>query len=118
MQYNFKIVRVSKSKYFDVNIKEEAFWILNNFTDSAWSAQKAQEIIDGINDSTNKPKGEEYVWANEDVSLYSNQNGVFLFDTMAVRAKETDQAKLWLRLTHSEFITFMTDFKKFIEDNS
>jgi hypothetical protein len=115
MQYEFYKKKVSNGNY--ILIKTEDHSPLENFGVYNWTPTLAQEIIDGVNDSTNKPKGEEYIWANEDVTLYANQNGVFLLDTMAMRAKVTDEAKLWLRLTHAEFITFMTDFKKFIEDN-
>ena len=115
MKYSFKIRDWDKIKIYSIKSDDPT---ISNMGSWGWTPTKAQEIIDGVNESTTKPKGEEYVWANEDVTLYSNQNGVFLLDTMAIRAKETDQSKLWLRLTHSEFITFMTDFKKFIEDNS
>ena len=119
MNYKFEIQKldIDKYHYYFININEE-HKIITRFSDSGWTSQKAQEIIDGVEKGKTKPKESAYEWANEDVYIISNQNGLFLIDLMAQRAGETDQDKLGLQLTHQEFIQFLQDFKKFIEQNS
>jgi len=92
--------------------------IIENIGSWNWTPQKAQEIISGVENGRTKPKEEAYEWANEDVYVISNENGLFLIDLMAHRAGETDSEKLGLQLTHDEFLQFMKDFKAFIEENS
>jgi hypothetical protein len=92
--------------------------ILNNLGSWDWTSQKAQEIIDGIENSKNKPLKQEYIWANEDVTLYSNINGVLLVDMIAQRFGIDNPEELTLRIQHEEMINFLKDFKKFISENS
>jgi len=114
MEYSFK----NNDDWFIVNVDEGKFQILNRFTFYGWTQTKVQEIIDGIEASKEKPKEEEYIWANEDVTVYSNKNGVLLIDMMSQRGGETDPEKLGLPLTHKELLTFLDDFKTFVAENS
>ena len=121
MEYKFYI-HTNKTfnwNYIRVSFKDNKYRILENilFSDD-WTPQKIQSIITGIEESKTKEKGEEYKWANEDVRLYANKNGVFLIDDLAARGGEKNPDNLYLRLTHEEILTFLNDFKKFVEENS
>lgn len=117
MKYKFIKKKVSNSVYFLIETNNNNN-ILENFGDSGWTSEKIQKIIKGIEDSKTKPKGEEYLWGNEDVNLYANQNGVLLIDVMAQRVGHHNPDDITLRLTHNEIIQFLQDFKKFVEENS
>lgn len=116
MNYTFIIHKsIVDSIWYLIELKEKEYHILNNFTSSGWTPAKAQSIIDGVERNKTLASGKDpYIWGNEDVGVYANEIGVLLIDRMAQRAK---QEVIPLELTHDEFITFMTDFKKFIEDN-
>jgi hypothetical protein len=118
MQYKFSIEKVASSKYYFIRLEDEKFYPLGRLSDDSWTSQKAQELIDGVENSRENPKGQEYVWASEDLTLYSNINGVLLLDMISQRAGVDDPEKVSLQLSHNEFIIFMKDFKKFIEENS
>jgi hypothetical protein len=92
--------------------------ILNNIGSWGWTPQKVQEIILGVESSKNKPLKEEYIWANEDVTLYANKNGVLLVDMIAQRFGKDNPEEITLLLQHEEFINFLKDFKKFVSENS
>lgn len=92
--------------------------ILNNLGSWGWTPQKVQVIIDGIESSKNKPLKQEYIWANEDVTLYANNNGVLLVDMVAQRFGKDDPEEIALQLQHEEMVTFFKDFKKFVQENS
>jgi len=119
MKYKFykKTIDTTKSIYFLVKSKKE-FSILSNFEFTPKGKNKIQSIITGIEESKTKEKGEEFFWGSEDVSLYSNKNGVLLIDEMAIRGGEDNPEKVSLQLTHEEMLTFLNDFKKFVEENS
>ena len=114
MNYKFK----NKEDWFYVFSEQNSYSIIERFTYYGWTPQKIQSIITGIEESKTKEKGEEYKWANEDVRLYANKNGVFLIDDLAARGGEKNPDNLYLRLTHEEILTFLNDFKKFVEENS
>ncbi len=117
MEYTFytKTLDTTEGLFFLIKTKTN---VLQNFGDSDWTPQKAQEIIDGIEQSKTKTKGEEYIWANEDLTVHANKNGILLVDMMAQRAGIYDPDSITLRLEHNEFIAFLQDFKKFIEENN
>jgi len=115
MEYKFIKKKVSDSTFFLIESKERN--ILENFGIYNWNSEAVQEIIDGIEESKTLPKEEPYEWANEDVELNANENGVWLYDWLTHRAGEKDTEKLNSFLTHSEMITFLSDFKKFVEEN-
>ena len=115
MDYQFKKRYWDDIKIFSVISDND---ILTNIGSWGWTPPLAQEIIDGVEASKTVEKEDRYEWANEDVELQSNKNGVLLYDWLADRAGIVDPNKLNLVLTHDEFITFMKDFKKFIEENS
>jgi len=116
MKYSFYKEEVSMSIILGV-MPEEKYSIIFRFGDSGWTPQKIQTIIDGIEESKTKEKGDEYKWANEDVVLFANKNGILLIDSMAQRGGVYDPDIISLRLTHDEMLTFLKDFKKFIVDN-
>lgn len=91
--------------------------ILNNFGSWGWTPQKVQTIIDGVKLGKIKPYGEEYNWASEDLEIYVNQKGVLLIDMLAQRAGKQDPKSSTLELKHEEFLQFLQDFKKFVENN-
>ncbi|WP_054852332.1 hypothetical protein [Olleya sp. ITB9] len=116
MNYKFykKTIDTTGTVYFLVESQE----IISNFDFTLKSFNQINEIIDGVERGKTKPKENAYQWANEDIYVISNENGLFLIDLMAQRAGETDQDKLGLQLTHQEFIQFLQDFKNFVEQNS
>ena len=114
MIYTFK----KKRDWYFIEVDDVPFQILERFTYFGWTPEKIQSIIDGVETSKTKERGEEYFWGNEDVRLYANKNGVFLIDDLGARAGETDPDKLYLILSHDEMLQFLKDFKKFVEENS
>ncbi|WP_452221619.1 hypothetical protein [Lacinutrix salivirga] len=92
--------------------------VIQNFGNSNWTSGKALKIIEGIEQSKEREKKDEYIWANEDITLYANKNGVLLVDMLAKRGGETALEIITLQLTHDQFIKFLKDFKTFIEENS
>lgn len=118
MQYKFSVETVASSKYYFIKLEDEKLYPLARLTDDSWTPQKAQELIDGVENSRENPKGQEYVWASEDLTIYSNINGVLLLDMISQRAGIEDPEKVSLQLSCNEFIVFMKDFKKFIEENN
>ena len=117
MEYTFytKILDTTGDLFFLIKTEIN---ILQNFGDDNWNPKKVQSIINGIEQSKTKPKGEEYIWANEDVTVNANEDGILLIDMMAQRAGIYDPDIITLYLEHNEFINFLQDFKKFIEENS
>ncbi len=118
MEIKFKTHRVLNLIVYKILPKENKYSIIQRFNDSYWTPQKIQSIITGIEESKTKEKGEEFFWGSEDVSLYSNKNGVLLVDEMAIRGGEDNPEKVSLQLTHEEMLTFLNDFKNFVEENS
>ena len=116
MEYSFykKEVDTTKRVYFLVTT-ENQHSVLQNLSFQAKDTVLAQEIIDGIQKT--KDTGARYEWANEDVYIMSDDDGVFFWDKLARRADKKHPTKQDLQLTHQEFIDFMKDFKQFIEDN-
>lgn len=117
MKYKFLIEKVSQSKYFSINIITPEHYVLNNFRDTGWTTLIVQSIIDSVDKSKNNDPENSFVWGNEDIYMRSNKYGVFFIDLMARRAgRKLDRQDLVL--DHHEFIDFMKDFKKFVEQNS
>jgi len=85
MKYNFKKHDWDGTMVFGIESEQST---INNIGSWDWTSEKVQKIINGIEDSKTKPKGEEYTWGNEDVNLYSNKNGVLLIDVLAQRGKQ------------------------------
>ena len=117
MEYNFYKEIIDEVITFGVMPKSAEIKILFRFGNNGWTPPKVQAIINGIESSKTKPKGQEYIWANEDVRLYSNENAVVLIDDLAARGGEEEPDNLYLKLTHLEMLTFLQDFKQFVEDN-
>ncbi len=116
MEYKFQKKHVSNSTFHLIECKEKH--LLENFSIYNWTPALAQAIIDGVEGSKTKSFAESYSWGNEDIILKSMEHGVFLWDMMARRADKNHKEEQDLQLTHQEFIDFMKDFKKFIEENS
>lgn len=112
MEYKFKKSDWDGTIIFGVKSDNQ---ILDNMGSWDWTPSKAQSIIDAVERNRTLASGNDpYIWGNEDVIVFANELGVLLIDQMAARAK---QETIPLELTHEEFITFMQDFKKFIEEN-
>lgn len=94
---------------------EKGYETLFRFGDHGWNSHLVQEIIDGV--ETSRTSEERYEWSNEDVHLVSNQHGVFFFDLIARRFGQGAENQD-LQMSHDEFIEFLQDFKKFVEENS
>jgi hypothetical protein len=118
MEYKFKIHNTeTQSKWFYVEMKESEFYVMNHFSDARWTSEKLQLILTGIENSKETDPEDSFNWSSEDLFLKSNKYGVFFFDLMAERAGK-GSSKQDLVLKHDDFIPFMEDFKKFIEENS
>ena len=119
MNYIFytKTIDTTNTTYYLVDIKDDNT-ILTNLDFTIKNFSELKTLINGIEQSKTKPKGEEYIWANEDVTVNANENGILLIDMLAQRAGIYDPDIITLRLEHNEFITFLQDFKKFIKENS
>ncbi|WP_299105592.1 hypothetical protein [uncultured Tenacibaculum sp.] len=119
MNYNFKTQKldIDKSIYYFIELDDEKNYAIGRLSSHDWTSKKAQIILDEIELSKEKKKEDEYIWANEDLTLYANEHGVFLIDEISIRYGEKDPSKVGLELSHDEFILFMKDFKKFIEEN-
>ncbi|MGV7105997.1 hypothetical protein [Flavobacterium sp. U410] len=116
MKYKFSIREVLELKVYTVDF-ENGYNVINNFTDANWTPQKVQKIIDGVENSRYQDSDNSFDWQNEDVFLRSNKYGVFFIDLMKQRAGQKSE-KQDLDLEHDEFIEFLQEFKKFVEENS
>jgi hypothetical protein len=117
MTYKFykKTIDTTGTTYYLV---ESENTLLCNIDFTKNSINQINEIILGVESSKNKPLKEEYIWANEDVTLYANKNGVLLVDMIAQRFGKDNPEEITLLLQHEEFINFLKDFKKFVSENS
>ncbi|MVO10992.1 hypothetical protein GOQ30_17605 [Flavobacterium sp. TP390] len=117
MEYKFykKEIETTGSVYFLIESKSS---VLTRFGDSGWTINMIQEIINNVENNKTKPKGQEYIWANENLTLYSNVNGILLIDVLSQKSGIDDTEKTNLLLNHEEFIDFMENFKKFVAENS
>ncbi len=87
---------------------------LTSFSNSGWTSDKVQEILDGVKSTDNTEK--EYRWGNEDIIVVSNKHAVFFIDLLSTRGSGKQvREKQDLDLTHDVFIKFLEDFKEFIE---
>ena len=77
MNYTFFIETISNSKYFCIKTNDPKYSSLGRFSDDDWTVTKIQNFINGINNGKSKPKGQEYIWANEDLTVLCNIHGVF-----------------------------------------
>lgn len=118
MKYKFKIhVTDLDSKWYYVEMEDEAYYTLNQFTDSEWTPEKVQNLIDGVETSSASDPENSFSWGNEDLFFKSNKYGVFFINLMKQRAGVASE-KQDLVLDHDELIPFLNDFKTFIEENS
>ena len=113
MKYKFEKIDWDNTTIYSVKSENE---ILDHFGSWNWTPEKIQEIIDGVEKSRNAKPENEYIWSNEDVYFKSLKYGVFFVDLLAKRAGEKFK-KQALDLQHDEFLTFLKDFKKFVEQN-
>lgn len=112
MKYSFEKKQISKTTFYDVTSDLE---ILNRFGDNRWTPERAQEIIDGIENVNSVD--EPFKWANEAVLVIAHTDTILLFDLVADRAGIGKQEED-LELSPQEFLQFLYDFKKFIGENS
>ncbi|REC80143.1 hypothetical protein DRF60_00020 [Chryseobacterium elymi] len=117
MKYKFYIEVIEDIVTFGIMPEEEKYNVLFRFGDSGWTPQKIQKLIEGVEQSKNKEPDVSFDWQNEDVFFRSNKYGFFFVDLMKQRAGEKSK-KQDLDLNHDEFIKFLQDFKKFVEENS
>ena len=109
-----KTIETTGTTYFLVETGGQSILAYFDFTIKDYDA--VQSIIEKVEDNRFLNKTEDpYVWGNEDVTVFANEIGVLLVDKLAMRSGQEVEP---LELTHEEFITFMKDFKKFIEENS
>ncbi len=116
MNIGFKLHKVLDLIVYTIIPEDGNYSILHRFTDTGWTPQKIQTIIDGIEQS--KTSDQRYEWANEDVHLVSiKDENVFFFDLMARRAGIQSENQDF-QMSHDDFIAFLQDFKTFVEENS
>lgn len=116
IKYKFykKTIDTTDTTYFMVESDEESviinfYFTINNYNIISTIIEKIEN-----NRSLNKMQN-PYVWGNEDVTVFANELGVLLVDKLAILAGQEKEA---LELTYEEFLKFLNDFKKFIEENS
>lgn len=112
MKYSFKIQIVSDLVFYTVKVENSELYCLTRLTDAFWTKQKIQEIIDGVATTKNTAKDYKFQTEGDDLYIYSNSFGVQFFN-LESKNKEAD-----LVLEHDIFISFLKDFKKFVEENS
>ena len=119
MRYIFykKEIDTTKLIYYFPKVTNREDKVLENIYFTKSGTVGIKHLILGIEESKTKEKGDEYKWANEDVVLFANKNGILLIDSMAQRGGVYNPDIISLRLTHDEMLTFLKDFKKFIVDN-
>lgn len=117
MKYKFYLQKISNSIMYSIDIVTEdlSLGVLTNFTDAGWTPAEVQEIIDGV--LSTKSGKDEYRWANEDIFLVSRPDAVYFFDFLSRRASKEKRKGQDLTLSHDEFISFLKDFKKFVQEN-
>jgi hypothetical protein len=113
MVYSFYRKIVSDIEFYNITSDDLCIRL---FGDSNWTPQMINIIIESVSSVKNENL-HKYEWANEDVHVAVFKEGVFLFNLLARRGGVAGNGPD-LQLTHAEFIKFMEDFKKFIEDNS
>ncbi|WP_353159520.1 hypothetical protein [Myroides odoratus] len=113
MKYNFYVKKIdtTQSIYFMVNTEPEQSSLEYLFF-SIYNKNQIQTIIDGV--LSTKDSGKEYKYQTEgdDLYIYSNSYAVQFFNLRGGK----NEAEL--KLVHDEFISFLEDFKKFVEANS
>jgi hypothetical protein len=112
MKYQFKAEVWNDTKSFTVDSEHG---LLNNLGGLKWTPEKVQVIIDMIKNA--KTSENTLTWTSEDLTIDADDESVYFYDLMARRAGSVNQGED-LELNPSEFIEFLYDFKKFIEENS
>ncbi|ARN77805.1 hypothetical protein BST97_07215 [Nonlabens spongiae] len=100
-----------------IEISEQEYSVLQGFSDTGWNVQKIQNIIHKIQESKNDKWQDRFTWGNEDVILYSFEEGVAFYDLLKARAQNMEGKEQDLILSHDEFIEFLEDFKQFVAEN-
>lgn len=115
MTYKFysKTIDTTQRTYYMVEVGTD-YKTLENFDFTDKMSNQIEKIIDGVLSTKNGT--DEYRWANEDVLLIAHPEAVYFIDLLAQRAGEVKKEQD-LTLLHEEFISFLQDFKKFIEEN-
>jgi hypothetical protein len=112
MKYLFKLVISNNKRGYMIDSEES---VLNNLGGRNWTPEKVQEMIDGVENA--KTTDEIYTWSSEDILFDADSESVLINDMMAIRGgTESEEAEL--ELSPNDFIQFLKDFKKFIEENS
>lgn len=113
MKYRFyiKTIDTTQSIYFMVETDKENS-VLEYFYFSIYNKDEIQEMIDGILSTKDSDKDYKYQTEGDGLHIYSNSYAVQFFN-LRMRKKESD-----LKLSHDEFVTFLEDYKAFIEANN
>ncbi len=117
MKYDFYIEDIDGLLTYGVMPKNDEFRVLFRIGDTGWNISKIDEIIKGVTLSKTHKWDERYTWGNEDVILYSFDEGVAFYDLMKARAQNMEGKEQDLILSHDEFIEFLEDFKQFVSEN-
>ncbi len=112
MKYSFIVREVSDIKFYLIESPNAR--ILENLGVYPWTPTKIQQIVNGLV-SVQKGK-KEFKWANEDVHFVAYPEAVYFFDLMAERVGKANKHQDFT-MSHETFITFLKDFKKFVEKN-
>lgn len=96
--------------FFGVEILDNSIEALREIAWHGWTPEEVQMIIDKSNTLTGNERY-KYQVPGSDFLIWVYSTEVYFFDM------HNDQEEEDFKWTFDEFITFMTDFKKFIEDN-
>lgn len=95
--------------YESLNTEHKALFEINS---DMWTSEEIQNIIDSANSLTSNEEFEYQVEGGHLYIIVDSQDAYF-YNTLNDEIKEED-----FKIPFSDFITFMTDFKQFIEENS
>ncbi|WP_158961590.1 hypothetical protein [Myroides fluvii] len=111
MNYKFYLRKVFDYTFYCVEgIDEWELLALLGF--ETWTPQLIQTLINGVLATKDSDKEYKYQTEGDQLYIYSNSYAVQFFNLRGGK-KEAE-----LKLTHDEFISFLEDFKKFVEANS
>lgn len=94
-------------KHESINDNEKALFEINSYI---WTPEEAQSLIEQSNNLQDEEKLEYQVEGGH-LYIIINKTEVYFFNLLTEK-KEPD-----FKWTFAEFISFMEDFKKFLEDN-
>lgn len=112
MKYKFSKLIISDMILYDIDFDESKFFPITLLRFNNWTPNEVQKLIEGILSTKDSDKDYKYQTEGDGLHIYSNSYAVQFFN-LRMRKKESD-----LKLSHDEFVTFLEDYKAFIEANN